>query len=49
MTLLLKQIIERTTKHKCAMVYGGLPPEVRAEQARLFNQGEVFDSDPKYH
>lgn len=24
---------------RCAVAYGGLPPEVRAEQARLFNEG----------
>ncbi len=40
---ILKQEIEKATRLKCAMVYGGLPPEVRAEQARLFNQGEVYD------
>jgi ATP-dependent RNA helicase SUPV3L1/SUV3 len=29
--------IEQTTGKKCAIVYGGLPSEVRTEQARLFN------------
>ncbi|KAG8885981.1 RNA helicase [Tulasnella sp. 331] len=33
----LKYTIEKETGLKCAMVYGGLPPEVRAEQAQLFN------------
>lgn len=33
----LKARIERTTGKKCAVVYGGLPPETRSEQARLFN------------
>ncbi|KAK9413848.1 putative P-loop containing nucleoside triphosphate hydrolase protein [Seiridium unicorne] len=33
----LKQAIERTTEKRCAIVYGGLPPETRAQQAALFN------------
>ncbi|RKP10688.1 P-loop containing nucleoside triphosphate hydrolase protein, partial [Thamnocephalis sphaerospora] len=33
----LKREIESNTPHRCAVVYGGLPPETRAEQARLFN------------
>ncbi|KAG9035390.1 RNA helicase [Tulasnella sp. JGI-2019a] len=33
----LKYTIEKETGLKCAMVYGSLPPEVRAEQALLFN------------
>jgi ATP-dependent RNA helicase SUPV3L1/SUV3 len=33
----LKEMIEQNTPHKCAVVYGRLPPETRAEQARLFN------------
>lgn len=33
----LRTLIEGKTGYKCAVVYGTLPPEVRAEQARLFN------------
>lgn len=33
----IKTKIEETTGMKCAVVYGKLPPEVRSEQARLFN------------
>ncbi|EDU42082.1 Superfamily II helicase [Pyrenophora tritici-repentis] len=33
----LRRLIERKTGKKCAIVYGGLPPETRAQQARLFN------------
>ena len=33
----LKQKIERITKKPVAIVYGSLPPEVRAQQAALFN------------
>jgi len=33
----LRRQIERTTGKKVATVYGGLPPETRAQQARLFN------------
>ena len=29
--------VEKQTGKKCAIVYGGLPPETRAQQARLFN------------
>lgn len=36
----LKHAIEKETGLKCAMVYGGLPPEIRAEQAALFNDPE---------
>ncbi|VDB95885.1 unnamed protein product [Peniophora sp. CBMAI 1063] len=32
-----KQEIERRTKLRCAVAYGRLPPEVRSEQAALFN------------
>ncbi|KAJ1993261.1 RNA helicase [Coemansia sp. RSA 1358] len=32
-----KKIIEARTGLKCAVIYGGLPPESRVEQARLFN------------
>ena len=33
----LKQEIEKTTGKRVAVVYGSLPPETRAQQARLFN------------
>ena len=33
----LKEDIERTHGRRAAVVYGSLPPEVRAEQAKLFN------------
>lgn len=33
----LKAGIERATRRKCAIVYGALPPESRAQQAALFN------------
>ena len=33
----LRKQIERNTGRKCAVVYGSLPPETRAQQARLFN------------
>ena len=33
----LKRKIEETTKLRCAVVYGRLPPEIRSEQAALFN------------
>ena len=33
----MKQDIERITGRNCAIVYGSLPPEIRAQQARLFN------------
>jgi ATP-dependent RNA helicase SUPV3L1/SUV3 len=29
--------IEETTKFKCAVIFGKLPPEARSKQARLFN------------
>ncbi|KAG5437149.1 hypothetical protein PCANB_001125 [Pneumocystis canis] len=34
---LLKKKIEKETGQRCAVAYGGLPPEIRNEQARLFN------------
>ncbi|KAF1994805.1 P-loop containing nucleoside triphosphate hydrolase protein [Amniculicola lignicola CBS 123094] len=34
----LRRLIEKKTGKKCAIVYGGLPPETRAQQARLFNE-----------
>ncbi|KAJ7119018.1 P-loop containing nucleoside triphosphate hydrolase protein [Mycena epipterygia] len=33
----LKRQIEKLTDIKCAVVYGKLPPEIRSEQAALFN------------
>lgn len=33
----LRRMIEKDTGRKCAIVYGSLPPETRAQQARLFN------------
>ncbi|KAI9800324.1 MAG: RNA helicase [Piccolia ochrophora] len=33
----IKKEIETTTGKRCAIVYGNLPPETRAQQARLFN------------
>ncbi|KAM5342331.1 hypothetical protein ACJ41O_013297 [Fusarium nematophilum] len=33
----LKQTIERRTGRRCAIIYGTLPPEVRVQQAALFN------------
>jgi ATP-dependent RNA helicase SUPV3L1/SUV3 len=33
----MKQQIEQTKGRRCAIIYGSLPPEVRAQQARLFN------------
>lgn len=32
-----RKTIEKETGMKCAVIYGGLPPEARIEQARLFN------------
>ncbi|KAJ2238318.1 RNA helicase [Coemansia sp. RSA 485] len=33
----IRNTIEQTTGLRCAVIYGGLPPEARVEQARLFN------------
>jgi len=33
----IKREIEKTTKHKCCIIYGSLPPSTRSEQARRFN------------
>ena len=33
----LRREVEKKTGKKCAIVYGSLPPETRAQQARLFN------------
>ncbi|KAJ2092229.1 RNA helicase [Coemansia sp. RSA 1813] len=38
-----KKIIEQRTGLRCAVIYGGLPPEARAKQAKLFN-----DPDSEY-
>lgn len=40
----LKTQIEKETGMRCAIIYGRLPPEVRAEQAELFNTpGNGYD------
>ncbi|KAJ1721621.1 RNA helicase [Coemansia erecta] len=40
----VKQTIEAQTGLRCAVIYGGLPPEARVEQARLFNEeGTGYD------
>ncbi|CAG8439767.1 12094_t:CDS:10 [Ambispora leptoticha] len=36
----IKQEIEKETGFRCAVVYGGLPPETRSMQAGLFNDPE---------
>ena len=36
----MKRDIERATQRRVAIVYGSLPPETRAQQARLFNDPE---------
>lgn len=36
----MKREIEVVTGRRCAIVYGSLPPEVRAQQAELFNNPE---------
>jgi len=33
----IKEMIERSTRLRCCVIYGNLPPSVRSEQARLFN------------
>ncbi len=33
----IKRAIEQVTGMRCAVAYGGLPPETRSEQAKLFN------------
>lgn len=33
----IKREIEELTKYKCCVIYGSLPPQIRSEQARLFN------------
>jgi ATP-dependent RNA helicase SUPV3L1/SUV3 len=40
----LKRLVERTTGLRCAVAYGRLPPEVRSDQAALFNDpGSGYD------
>lgn len=40
----LKKTIEKATGKRCAIVYGSLPPETRAQQAALFNnQDNEYD------
>ena len=40
----LKEEIERTTGKRVAVIYGSLPPEIRAQQAALFNdQNNDYD------
>ena len=40
----IKKTIEEKTNKRCAVVYGGLPPETRSHQAKLFNdQSNDFD------
>jgi ATP-dependent RNA helicase SUPV3L1/SUV3 len=34
----IKRQVEALTKYKCSTIYGGLPPETRSEQARMFNE-----------
>ena len=33
-----KKAIEAETRLRCAVAYGGLPPESRSQQAKLFNE-----------
>ena len=41
---MLRAAIEQATPYKCCVVYGSLPSETRAQQARLFNaEGTGFD------
>ncbi|KAJ3212365.1 ATP-dependent RNA helicase supv3l1, mitochondrial [Dinochytrium kinnereticum] len=40
----LRALVENQVKMKAAVIYGNLPPETRAEQARLFNtEGSGYD------
>lgn len=36
----MKLAVESKTSHKCAIIYGNLPPETRRQQAELFNDAE---------
>lgn len=40
----IKREIESTTNHKCSVIYGSLPPEIRKQQAQRFN-----DSNSKHN
>uniref|UniRef100_A0A7S1KW45 RNA helicase n=1 Tax=Percolomonas cosmopolitus TaxID=63605 RepID=A0A7S1KW45_9EUKA len=42
----LKNKIEKSTKFKVAVVYGGLPPETRVAQAQMFNRSQ--DVEPQF-
>ena len=37
----IKKEVERKRGMRCAVVYGRLPPEIRSEQAALFNDPEI--------
>lgn len=37
----VKKMVETLAGKKCAVVYGALPPETRAERAREFNEGRA--------
>lgn len=37
----LKEQIEARTGLQCAVAYGALPPEIKSEQAKLFNSGKL--------
>lgn len=37
----IKKCIEKTTNHKVGVLYGALPPAVRRDQARRFNQTNI--------
>jgi ATP-dependent RNA helicase SUPV3L1/SUV3 len=37
----LKRKIEEFTGKKCAIIYGNLPPDIRKQQAKYFNEGEL--------
>jgi ATP-dependent RNA helicase SUPV3L1/SUV3 len=40
----IQREIEGATNHKCCIIYGSLPPEVRTAQAQLFNHaGSGYD------
>lgn len=41
----IKNKIELSTNYKCAVVYGGLPPETRISQAQMFNRSR--DATPQ--
>lgn len=41
----IKGQIEKETGHRCCVVYGSLPPAARKEQARLFNERHVGESE----